>query len=276
MTSSTPERFRYFGLGCDKVDLDICDREDIQSKIIIALYRLWGVTPCGYQKYEVRFNDVAYGVDLTAKTCACRIWQLTGIPCLHGVAAISSLNQDAETYVKDAYVKCYNYSINPLNGSDMWPEVPYRKPLPPKRRRLLDRELSGLVRHFVTRRGSLIRCSICKEPSHNKKKCPSKQKTNTSGKCPNHLNIIPPSSSRGSGAGPSQPPLVAAAQPPQPPPPPPPAQPPLPPPTTRPVPRRGPIGRNGRRQYSVRIVKMELRTNIPRVGSSVENPAVLD
>ncbi|CAI9262490.1 unnamed protein product [Lactuca saligna] len=85
-----------------------------------------------------------------------------------------------------------------------------------------------------------------------------------------------PSSSRGSGAGPSQPPLVAAAQPPQPPPPPPPAQPPLPPLSTRPVPRRGPIGRSGRRQYSVRIVKMELRTNIPRVGSSAENPAVLD
>nr|KAJ0207720.1 hypothetical protein LSAT_V11C500292480 [Lactuca sativa] len=201
-----------------------------------------------------------------------------GIPCLHGVAAISSLNQDAETYVsqsysKEAYLKCYNYSINPLNGNDMWPEVPYRKSLPPKRRRLpgrplvkrkrdaVERELSGPVSHSVTRRGALIRRSICKEPGHNKKKCPSKQQTNTSA----------PSSSRGSGAGPSQPPPVAAAQPlpvAQPPP--------LPPPAARPVPRRGPIGRSGRRQYFEMIVKMALRRNTPGVGSSAENPAVLD
>ncbi|CAI9287332.1 unnamed protein product [Lactuca saligna] len=249
------------------------------------LSKLWGVTPCGYQNYEVRFHDAAYGVDLIAKTCACRIWKLTGIPCLHGVAAISSLNQDAETYVsqsysKEAYLKCYNYSINPLNGSDMWEEVPYRKPLPPKRRRLpgrpsvkrkrdaVERELSGPVRHSVTRRGSLIKCSICKEPSHNKKKCPSKQQTNTSA----------PSSSRDSGAGPSQPP--PAAQPPPPPPPvaaqPPPPPPPPPPPAARPIPRRAPIGRTGRRKYSERIVKMALRRNIPGVGSSAENPAVLN
>nr|KAJ0223209.1 hypothetical protein LSAT_V11C200088600 [Lactuca sativa] len=260
-------------------DLNICPsiRKRIQD--------LKGVTPCGYQKYEVRFNDAAYGVDLIAKTCACRIWQLTGIPCLHG-------KHVSQSYSKEAYLKCYNYSINPLNGSDMWEEVPYRKPLPPKRRRLpgrlsvkrkrdaVERELSGPVSHSVTRRGSLIKCSICKEPGHNKKKCPSKQQTNTSA----------PSSSKGSGAGPSQPPSSswssgarpsqppAAAQPP-PPPPPPAAQPPPPPPplpAARPVPRRVPIGRTGRRKYSERIVKMALRRNIPGVGSSVENPTVLN
>ena len=74
----------------------------------------------------------------------------------------------------------------------------------------------------------------------------------------------PPSSSWGSGAGPSQPPVAA-----QPPPPP-------PPPAARPVPRRAPIGRTGRRKYSERIVKMALRRNIPGVGSSAENPAVLN
>ncbi|CAH1436594.1 unnamed protein product [Lactuca virosa] len=75
--------------------------------------------------------------------------------------------------------------------------------------------------------------NICKEPSHNKKKCPSKQQTNTSA----------PSSSRGSGAGPSQP---ATAQPPPPPPPAAAAQPPQPPPAAAaqppppPLPPKGP------------------------------------
>ncbi|CAI9280761.1 unnamed protein product [Lactuca saligna] len=180
--------------------------------------RLWGVTPYGYQKYEVRFIDVAYGVDLITKKCTCRIWQLTGMPCLNGVAAVSYLNNDAETYVSqsytiEAYLKFYKYSIDPLNSSDMWPNVTYYKPLPPKRRRLpgrssvkrkrdaIEKELSGPSRQIFTRRGSLIRCGICKEPV--------------------------PSSSRGSGADPSLsrgnegPPPTAQ---PHTPPPPPPAQ----------------------------------------------------
>nr|KAJ0198725.1 hypothetical protein LSAT_V11C600326040 [Lactuca sativa] len=187
-------------------------RHSFKKEEIVMQWRmgLWGVTPCGYQKYEVRFTDVAYGVDLIAKKCACRIWQLTRIPCLHGVAAISYLNHDAETYVSqsyttEAYLKCYKYSINPLNSSDMWPDVPYHKPLPPKRRRLpsrpsvkrkrdaIERELTGPSRQTVSRRGSLIKCGICKELGHNKKKCPSNHQSNTS----------VPSSSRDSGANPS-------------------------------------------------------------------------
>nr|KAJ0209831.1 hypothetical protein LSAT_V11C400188300 [Lactuca sativa] len=265
--------------------------EDIRVSV---MERIVGGTPCGYQKYEVRLNDTAYGVDLIAKTCACRIWQLTGISCLHGVVVIYSLNQDAETYVsqsysKEAYLKCYNYRINPLNGGDMWPKVPYHKPLPPKRRRVhgrpsvkkkkdaVERELSGLVRHFVTRKETLIRCSICKEPGHNKKKCPSKQQTNTSA----------PISPMGSGVGPSPP--ATTQQPPTPPPPPPgqlppplPADQPPPPPVAQPpgarpvLRKRAPISRNGLMKYFERIVKMALRRKILGVGSSAENPAVLD
>ena len=137
-------------------------------------------------------SDTAYGVDLQNRTCACRIWQLTGIPCVHAMAAIAYLNQNAESFVSSSYtrlsfLKSYNYNINPLNGTAMWPQVDYQKPLPPKRRRLPgrpkvkrrrrdagEREMSGHVTHSVTRRGGLIRCSICKGVGHNKKKCPTK------------------------------------------------------------------------------------------------------
>ncbi|CAI9287259.1 unnamed protein product [Lactuca saligna] len=252
-------------------DLLICPTIRKRIEHLKVKQRLWGVTPCGYQKYEVRFTDVAYGVDLIAKKCACRIWQLTGIPCLHGVAAISYLNHDAEAYVSqsyttEAYLKCYKYSINPLNSSEMWPDVPYHKPLPPKRRRLpgrpsvkrkrdaIERELSGSSRQTVSRRGSIIKCGICKEPGHNKKKCPSNQQSNTS----------VPSSSRGSGADPS---LSRGNEGPPPPPPPPAA----------PMPRRRvPVSRSGRRKYSERIIKQALRRQIPGVGSNADNPSVID
>ncbi|XP_023766429.3 uncharacterized protein LOC111914957 [Lactuca sativa] len=262
-------------------DLLICPAIRKRIEELKVKQRLWGVTPCGYQKYEVRFTDVAYGVDLIAKKCACRIWQLTGIPCLHGVAAISYLNHDAEAYVSqsyttEAYLKCYKYSINPLNSSEMWPDVPYHKPLPPKRRRLpgrpsvkrkkdaIERELSGSSRQTVSRRGSIIKCGICKEPGHNKKKCPSNQQSNTS----------VPSSSRGSGADPS---LSRGNEGPPPPPPPPAAQQPPPPPPAAPMPRRRvPVSRSGRRKYSERIIKQALRRQIPGVGSNADNPSVID
>nr|KAJ0188265.1 hypothetical protein LSAT_V11C900484780 [Lactuca sativa] len=262
-------------------DLLICPAIRKRIEELKVKQRLWGVTPCGYQKYEVRFTDVAYGVDLIAKKCACRIWQLTGIPCLHGVAAISYLNHDAEAYVSqsyttEAYLKCYKYSINPLNSSEMWPDVPYHKPLPPKRRRLpgrpsvkrkrdaIERELSGSSRQTVSRRGSIIKCGICKEPGHNKKKCPSNQQSNTS----------VPSSSRGSGADPS---LSRGNEGPPPPPPPPATQQPPPPPPAAPMPRRRvPVSRSGRRKYSERIIKQALRRQIPGVGSNADNPSVID
>nr|KAJ0214936.1 hypothetical protein LSAT_V11C300152360 [Lactuca sativa] len=151
----------------------------------------------------------------------------------------------------------------------MWPNVPYHKPLPPKRRRLpgrpsmkkkrdaIEREISGPSTQIVTRSGTLIRCGICKEPGHNKKKCPSNQQSNTS----------IPSSSKGSGAGPSSsrgsegPSPVA-----QPPPPPrPAAQPPPPPPAVHVPRRRAQVGRSGKRKYFERIIKQAERTR--RVGT---------
>ncbi|CAI9288797.1 unnamed protein product [Lactuca saligna] len=46
--------------------------------------------------------------------------------------------KNAEDYVAPGFhttmfLTCYNHIINPLNGSSMWPEVSYMKPLPPQK-----------------------------------------------------------------------------------------------------------------------------------------------
>jgi len=89
----------------------------------------------------VRVGNVAYGVDLNRRACECRRWQLRGFPCLHGIAAISNLNQNAEAFVAHCYTKqsflsTYTFNVHPLNGSAMWPISISHKPLPPKKRRL--------------------------------------------------------------------------------------------------------------------------------------------
>ncbi|CAI9261002.1 unnamed protein product [Lactuca saligna] len=171
-------------------DLNICPTIRLKLSKIQTLQRFWRVVPSGYQQFEVRLLQDAYAVDLGKKTCGCRGWQLTGYPCVHAYAAISNLNRDPEDYVSPwlttrMFCNAYLYTIKPLNGSDMWPDVDYIKPLPPKMRRMpgrpstkrkrdqIENELKG-NKHTVSKRGIVMRCSICRESGHNKAKCPQK------------------------------------------------------------------------------------------------------
>src|SRR4051812_7978576 len=79
-------------------------------------------------------------VDTSKKTCTCNFWELVGIPCRYAVAALGFKNQRPEDFVDDyyskvAYAKCYNYSVSPINGQDMWPEVDMEEMLPPSYKR---------------------------------------------------------------------------------------------------------------------------------------------
>nr|KAJ0222286.1 hypothetical protein LSAT_V11C200095950 [Lactuca sativa] len=61
------------------------------------------------------------------------IWTLVANMWLQNLA----VNRDVEDYVSPWFTtimfsNCYRYTINPLNGSDMWPYVDYIKSLPPK------------------------------------------------------------------------------------------------------------------------------------------------
>nr|GEZ40480.1 60S ribosomal protein L34 [Tanacetum cinerariifolium] len=56
--------------------------------------RYWAVYPCGDNVFEVRKGDDAYGVNIDNRTCACKLWDLSGVPCVHSVAAFSFLKND--------------------------------------------------------------------------------------------------------------------------------------------------------------------------------------
>ncbi|KAJ0263091.1 hypothetical protein HA466_0035150 [Hirschfeldia incana] len=53
--------------------------------------------------YEVNEFDVGYIVDLVTHQCACRRWDLTGIPCKHAICVLDDNQDDAEKYVPDYY-----------------------------------------------------------------------------------------------------------------------------------------------------------------------------
>ncbi|KAI5354944.1 hypothetical protein L3X38_007839 [Prunus dulcis] len=80
-----------------------------------------------------------FAVDLRAKTCSCRRWDLCGIPCLHAIYAIFQRNEDIEDYVdklykKEAYLKTYGPIIRPVPSIDQWPMSCLPAIKPPKLR----------------------------------------------------------------------------------------------------------------------------------------------
>ncbi|GJS94482.1 multidrug resistance-associated protein 5 [Tanacetum coccineum] len=62
-------------------------------------HRFWKVIASGQTSFEVRNGYEGFKVNERARTCTCRGWQLSGIPCVHGIAAIYFLHKDPENYV---------------------------------------------------------------------------------------------------------------------------------------------------------------------------------
>ncbi|GJV77428.1 hypothetical protein Tco_1509012 [Tanacetum coccineum] len=101
--------------------------------------RLWEVYPSGYREFEVRKLNAGFGVNLETHKCTCRLWDLTGIPCIHGVAAYAYLMKDpaegvSDFYSKTAWQNCYISFIKPVSGQSMWVKTGLPPPMPPKKR----------------------------------------------------------------------------------------------------------------------------------------------
>ncbi|GKE03140.1 hypothetical protein Tco_1391123, partial [Tanacetum coccineum] len=87
--------------------------------------RKWNVFPSGYQVVEVRKRDEAYGVNLITRECGCRLWNLSGVPCIHVVAAFMHFKLNpyirvSSWYSQSKWFDAYQFSIKPVYGSKMW------------------------------------------------------------------------------------------------------------------------------------------------------------
>ncbi|KAL4590926.1 hypothetical protein LXL04_003873 [Taraxacum kok-saghyz] len=141
-------------------DLDICPSIRLKLEKFKLKQRFWQVYASGYEQFEVNNGYDGYAVNLNNRTCGCRAWQLTGIPCVHGVAAISYLHRNHEEYVAECH----------------YPPKKRRLPGRPKMKRRIDeseRQDRG-HKHSVSKKRAVLKCRICKLPGHNKTTCPQR------------------------------------------------------------------------------------------------------
>ena len=135
--------------------------------------------------FEVRNGLQSYGLCLEGHYCTCRLWDLSGIPCVHAQAAILYTQQDPVSFIndwfsKDKFLRTYKSNILPVNGSNLWEQTPYTKPLPPVERRMPGRPSIKRKRHVsehenklsqVTTKGWTFQCTNCLQKGHNKVSC---------------------------------------------------------------------------------------------------------
>ena len=65
----------------------------------------FSATLLGRFMYEVDNGRERHVVDLVRKACICRIWDLTGLPCKHGISAIVKNVEKVENYMHPCYLK---------------------------------------------------------------------------------------------------------------------------------------------------------------------------
>ncbi|KAK2635805.1 hypothetical protein Ddye_030597 [Dipteronia dyeriana] len=114
----------------------------------------------GNSTYQVRAHgDEQFVVDINDKTCGCNKWQLIGISCVHGMAALLSTNHNLIDFIhlrykKESFLRC--------------PDFRKQRGIPKNMRTLQSDEVrigntTKLRRNYV-----VVRCRKCGKEGHNR------------------------------------------------------------------------------------------------------------
>ncbi|CAI9272226.1 unnamed protein product [Lactuca saligna] len=121
-------------------------------------------------------------VNLEQKTCTCGKWEAFKYPCSHVLSACAKLSLNSWQYVDRCYSIEYYYAtwaseFSPLPHEAYSPQSPFNELLPNLE---LLRNKKGRPRSTRLKNGMDIKegrnvnlCGICRQPGHNRKRCPS-------------------------------------------------------------------------------------------------------
>ncbi|GJZ61716.1 F-box protein SKIP2-like protein [Tanacetum coccineum] len=141
---------------------------------------------------ESRQNQVV--VNLANRSCSCRKWEVSGIPCKHPVSCIFSMTDNGmqvglpEDWVHQSmrlqtWKTVYSFRMNPVLGREFWeksqmpsrlipPYIPSQIGRPGRKRKKSAGEVTEIVKNGkLTRKGGTVTCCKCGQKGHNKRSC---------------------------------------------------------------------------------------------------------
>ncbi|CAI9270933.1 unnamed protein product [Lactuca saligna] len=148
------DRFYHMLQKAEKWELVVCPAAIKKMNKFGEDLRNWNVNPSGPSIFEARNGLEGYVVNLQSRVCSCRLWDISGIPCVHAQCAILFIGQDlvhfiSEWFNVDRFKAIYVNNILPVNGRNLWPRTSYIKPLPPLARRMPRRPTLKRKRHVT-------------------------------------------------------------------------------------------------------------------------------
>ncbi|XP_047953517.1 uncharacterized protein LOC125199586 [Salvia hispanica] len=159
----------------------------IKKKINAMVYESRNCTtiPALGGNFEVTHFDDRFVVTPSKRQCGCRKWDITGIPCLHGIAAINFLKRDVDEFVHQyfsvtKYKLAYGYGLPAVNGVKLWPVAegfpvtpPHVRKMPgrPKKVRTRDPFEKDPARPNKLRKICVMTCQNCFQEGHNSRSC---------------------------------------------------------------------------------------------------------
>lgn len=158
------------------------------------------IYPCGFDVFEVKEKNTAYKTKMVDRTCTCRKWEMSGLPCRHALKIISVKKRKQEDYMADCYLtsvwrKQYETPIEAVRGITFWekseeteivpPPPPPEEPEQSRGRKKIPKRIKGRNESpskkkskagndsptKVSRERRTIHCGRCGEAGHNVRKC---------------------------------------------------------------------------------------------------------
>ena len=156
-------------------------------------YVLWN----GQDGFEVKEKDkMKFTVNLAQRTCSCRYWQLSGLPCCHAINAIYKSSKKLDDFIDPCYsiteyLKTYQFCLQPVEGQESWPVSKMPRPYPPAYVKMPGRKKTKRTREVgekpagtkISKVGVKMACSLCKKTTHNIRKCPYNKQAGKRKKC---------------------------------------------------------------------------------------------
>ncbi|KAL0388202.1 UNVERIFIED_CONTAM: hypothetical protein Sradi_2702000 [Sesamum radiatum] len=194
----------------------------------------------GDYEFEVQDENINYIVNLRERTCNCRVWDISGIPCRHAALGISHRREDLDSYCdsrffKENYIKAYKYSIHPVPDQTFWPHgvdvtptllppIIKRMPGRPKKSR---RKEQGEESNAI-RRSNMVKCKVQSKLTRKRKtpplagrkrkaavisssQPPAPAQVSSSQPLPKKRSVVPSMHAAGSSSQPQPPSYLGAA-----------------------------------------------------------------